>query len=61
MKSINKYMPMVLLSCIILDGTQNHLEMTKVSDIGVVMLKYGRRVEILLVGGFVWLEFDAWG
>jgi hypothetical protein len=37
----------------------DHLEKAKVPDIGVVMLKSRRRVGVVLVGGVVWLDFDA--
>jgi hypothetical protein len=42
-------------------GTWDHLEKARVPDIGVVMLKSKRRDGVLLVGGVVWLDFNAWG
>jgi hypothetical protein len=40
-------------------GHRTILEQDSVPDIGVEMLKFGRRVGVPLIGGFAWLDFDA--
>jgi hypothetical protein len=46
-------MSLASLPCIILDVTWNHIEKARVPSIGVVMIKYGRRDGVVLVGGVV--------